>query len=622
MNKTNNNNMPDDLKNIIAQLENSEQQLVALNQQLEASNQQLSATEQQLRAYNQQLVASEITLKREKQFSESLLETANTIIVTLDVDANIRLFNKFAEELTGYKKEEVLEKNWFEVFIPKNDDSVIPKVFSDILMDMPDASSHSNSILIKDGSEKLISWENTIIKNDSGEIKGILSIGNDITERKKAEVALRESEEKFRSLVTSIPDVVWTTDINGNTVYISENIKDVYGFTSEEIYEGGSSLFLDRIHPEDLEGVGNAYKNLFLENIEFNIEYRIQCKDGRWIWLRDRAISTYAKDGIQYADGIFTDITDRKKVEESIKQSASKLRQIIDLVPHFIYVKDEDGKDLIVNKAVADAYGKTVEEITGKHDMNVTSDNENAKKYIKDDLEVINSGKLKFIPEEQITDSKGNIRLLQTTKIPFKTAKNEKRAILGISIDITESKKAEEALSEKTLMLDNILMSSVDMSIATTDLDFRITYFNPIAETFFGYSAQEVIGKTVQEIHVMENVENERLEKAIALVHRNGEYKYFVEQKTKDGIRYLESRVSGIYDSDNIIVGYALFSSNITNRKKAEDDIQKLSTAVHQSPSVIAITNLKGNLEYVNPKFTELTGYTIEEAKGLNPRVL
>jgi len=489
-------------------------------------------------------------------------------------------------------------------------------------MDMPEASSHTNPILIKDGSERLISWKNTIIKNDSGEIKGILSIGNDITKRKKAEAALRESEEKFRTLITNIPDIVWTTDINGNTTYIGENVKEIYGFTREEIYESGSSLFLERIHPEDIEYVNHAYKKLFLENTKFDIEYRIQRKDGHWIWLHDRAIATRLKDGVKYAEGIFSDITNGKKAELALQQSESKLRQIIDLVPHFIYVKDEDGKNIIVNKAVADAYGTTVEEIVGKPDVDKTSDKEGAAKFIKDDLEVINSGKPKFVPEEQIIDSKGNIRLLQTTKIPFKTSKNEKRAILGISIDITESKKAEEALSEKTLILDNLLKSSVDMAIATTDLDFRITYFNPIAETFFGYSAQEVIGKTVQEIHIMENVENERLEKAIALVHRNGEYKYFVEQKTKDGIRYLESRVSGIYDSDNIIVGYALFSSNITKRKKAEDDLQKLSTAVHQSPSVIAITNLKGNLEYVNPKFTELTGYTLDEAKGLNPRVL
>ena len=990
---------PDDLKKIIIQLESSEQQLKALNQQL-------LANEQQLRAANQQLVASEITLKNEKQFSESLLETANTIILTLDVDANITLFNKFAEELTGYTKEEVLGRNWFDLFISKNNGSAVPKVFHDVLKQLPEVSSYTNSILCNDGTERLINWGNTIIRNDNGEIKGILSIGNDITERKRAKESLHESEERFRTLVEQstaaieiydpngkllivndawskfwnlkketisdfniltdpqckrtgltaafkmaqqgisemLPDILYDAEesdfCGGRKLWISSRmypIKDADGkvqniiFTYDDITErkqaeqmvvqkneqfelilqGGNlgwwdwdipsgdeiynenltknlgyelsevkphvSWWEDKIHPDDYSYVSRDLQSIFDRKKEYyENKHRLKTKTGEWKWFIDygkvvewsengkplrmigilqdidkleRSVETlreseetyrnifnnaqvglfrtrikdgkllevnnalakmsgydsreqyikeydpvkeYVDDGTRermikeitsagyvnnfearfynrdgsimwasfsakifpnkgWIEGVLEDVTDRKKSEAALRESEEKYRLITTNTLDTIWTTDLNFNITFVNNAIVNFLGYNPEEFTGlnpsifttdegliilqneaeqlvarykegdaiqnifevqqiKKDgsiidveirANVLLDNkknlvgfqgrsvdisirkkseaalrESEEKYremanmlpqvvyetdINGNLTFINEYALDIFGYSQAEFEKG-VNILQTL-VPEEVdrAKQNFHNVLigideddpeyiamrkdgtifpiliyantiikdnvpvglrGIIVDITERKKAEKALSEKTLMLDNILKSSVDMAIATTDLDFRITYFNPIAETFFGYSSQEVIGKTVHEMHIMENVENERLEKAIASVHRNGEYKYFVEQKTKDGIRYLESRVSGIYDSDNNILGYALFSSNITKRKRAEDEIQKLSTAVHQSPSVIAITNIKGNLEYVNPKFTELTGYTLDEAKGLNPRVL
>ena len=180
------------LKATNQQLSASEQQLRSANQQLRASNQQLTATEQQLRASNKQLTASEKGQKKEKEFSENLLMTANAFILTLELNANITLFNKFAEKLTGYKKEEVLGKNWFDIFIPKSDESLIIDVFSSVLKQMPEFSSYENIILCKSGSERMISWENTVLKDDNKKISGLLSIGIDITERKQAEELLKK----------------------------------------------------------------------------------------------------------------------------------------------------------------------------------------------------------------------------------------------------------------------------------------------------------------------------------------------------------------------------------------------------------------------------------------------
>ena len=122
-------------------------------------------------------------------------------------------------------------------------------------------------------------------------------------------------DDRVQALVANIPDVVWTTDSAGKTTYISPNVERVYGYTPDEIYQAGKELWLERIHPDDVASVREAYESLFGRNEMFDVEYRIQRKDGRWIWLHDRAVATYEKGGMTYTDGVFADITARVQAE-------------------------------------------------------------------------------------------------------------------------------------------------------------------------------------------------------------------------------------------------------------------------------------------------------------------
>ena len=136
-------------------------------------------------------------------------------------------------------------------------------------------------------------------------------------ERGRAELALRASEQRYRMLITNIPDVVWLTDRQGNTVFVSPHVERLGGYTAEEIYRAGPAGWFGRVHPDDLPIVQRHFAALFVApGRTFDLEYRIQHKDGRWIWLRDRAVTTYEEHGTTYAYGIYTDITDRKRAED------------------------------------------------------------------------------------------------------------------------------------------------------------------------------------------------------------------------------------------------------------------------------------------------------------------
>ncbi|HHT9150889.1 MAG TPA: ATP-binding protein [Candidatus Wujingus californicus] len=157
--------------------------------------------------------------------------------------------------------------------------------------------------------------------SESKRLIGSIVIAKDITKQIHENKLLIQSEEKYRLLINNIPDVVWTSDREGNITFISPKVEMIFGYTPKEIYESGNKLWFDRIHHEHKEIVKNAYESLFKFNTKFDVEYKIKRKDGEWIWLHCRAIKTYEKNGIKYADGLFSDITENKYIKDQLAHS-------------------------------------------------------------------------------------------------------------------------------------------------------------------------------------------------------------------------------------------------------------------------------------------------------------
>ena len=144
----------------------------------------------------------------------------------------------------------------------------------------------------------------------------------------------------------------------------------------------------------------------------------------------------------------------RKQAEEALRASEVRLRQIIDLVPHLIFAKDEHGRFILANQALANAYGTAVEELTGTTDADYSASRDEVDHFRRNDRAVIESGQPKFIPEETLIDAQGRRRTLQTTKIPYQTAHSKERAVLGVAVDITDLKQAEDELRKAHDLLE------------------------------------------------------------------------------------------------------------------------------------------------------------------------
>ncbi len=321
------------------------------------------------------------------------------------------------------------------------------------------------------------------------------------------------------------------------------------------------------------------------------------------------------------AKGIIRQIKRREKAETSLDNARSEMSAILATVGEGVAVID--GKSIIhyFNEELLRIFGYTRDKLVGKPIHTLIRQTGTG------------SGSVDILPTEMDQSSLG-LRLemegqrMDGSVFPLeirvdKTVVDEENTFFTAAMrDITDRKRHEKALVEKTAYLDNILRSSIDMAIAATTLDFRITYYNPTAEKIFGYTAEEAIGKTVQEIHTKEKVAADRFDRAIAIVRNEGEYRYSVSQEKEDGTHIIESRVSAITDPNGEAIGYVLMSRDVTERKRTEEELVRLATAIEQAAEVVVITDEKGSIQYVNPAFEKITGYTREEAIGKNPEIL
>jgi len=294
----------------------------------------------------------------------------------------------------------------------------------------------------------------------------------DITERKRAEEALRESKEKYRSLIANIPDVIWSTDIEGNTSFISSNVEKVYGFKPEEIYESGEKLWFGRIHPDDVERVKGEFRGLFEDkDSQLDVEYRIKRKDGEWIWLRDRSTGTYEKHGNKFADGIFTDITERKKAERELEIQKIYMKELFESAPEAIAILDNNDRIQKINRYFTNLFGYSSSEAIGCKINDLVLPADLKAEGMKATADVAAGERIFLETVRQNKDGQSiNVSILGH---PI-TIEGDQRGVYGIYRDITERKRTEVALKKRKEELERFNTLAVGRELKMVELKKEI----------------------------------------------------------------------------------------------------------------------------------------------------
>ena len=261
----------------------------------------------------------EQALKESERRFRDMLETVHLIAIILDEQGNLTFCNEFFLQLTDWRQAEILGRSWCDLFVPAEQYQrglFISQLAGDLI-----PSHHENEIITRHGVRRLISWNNTILFDRIGKAIGTASIGQDITEPRQVEEALRRSEEKFRQIAENVREVVWMMNAAGDEiVYVNPAYELIWGRTCESLYQNPMS-WLDAILAEDREGANSLFEKQ-MRGDQTESEYRIRRPDGIERWISDRAFPIRDRAGqLIRVVGIAQDVTERKQAERSIQKA-------------------------------------------------------------------------------------------------------------------------------------------------------------------------------------------------------------------------------------------------------------------------------------------------------------
>ena len=394
-------------------------------------------------------------LKKAHKQLKTLFEGIDEVLFSVDmVSSGLLQMSAACEKVYGYTAEDFLaDGELWEKIIHPDDKHIARQNLEDLYKGKQVLNQYR--IIHKD---KSLRWlENKIIPtfDETGRLIRMDGVSIDISDRKQAQKEIEESVSLLEATLESTADGILVADFNGKIVRFNNKFSELWKIPREVLdgrdVEKSIAFVLDQlVNPgEFVSRIKELYSKK--EEVSFDILY---FKDGR-------IFEQYSQPQLINGKCVgrvwsFRDITERERSQVALKQSEKRLRQIIDLVPHFIFAKDYKGNFILANEAVAKAYGCSVENIIGKSDADFNPNKSEIEHFLREDLAVINSGNAKNI-EETITDSAGNIRILSTTKIPYTSLEADTPAVLGVCVDISERKKGEETLlrSEADLELKN-----------------------------------------------------------------------------------------------------------------------------------------------------------------------
>lgn len=297
-----------------------------------------------------------------------LVENANSIILKWDRDGRVTYFNEFAESFFGYSNSEIVGQGLIGTIVPDTESGGrnLVDMIRTICNHPAEFINNENENIRKNGERVWISWNNHPLTGPDGTIVGVLSVGQDITERKKIEGKLQKSEQRFRSFVENVNDVLFALTPSGVFTYVSPQWKEVFGY---ELGETLGHLFVPFVHPDDVPSCFTFLKKVFeTGKKQSGVEYRVLCKNGTYLWYKANAsLILDPVSGAPTLVGIGRDITERKQAEKTLRQSEEKFSAAFRSSPDAVTLSRlSDGSYLEVNEGFTAITGYTPEEALGK----------------------------------------------------------------------------------------------------------------------------------------------------------------------------------------------------------------------------------------------------------------
>jgi PAS domain S-box-containing protein len=549
-----------------------------------------------------------------KALLASIVESSDDAIIGKALDGTILSWNKGAEILYGYSAEEVIGRP-IAFLAPADRSDEIPNILERIRRGEK-ISHFETARLRKDGTPVAVAVTVSPIISAGGEVTGAATIAHDISERKRAEEELRNREAELRDALRAAQMGVWNWTVETDAVTWDEALYRITG-RDPNSPAPNSKEEAEVFTPESLERLNAAVEKTRATGSPYELGVEIVLPDGSKKWLIARGEPRRDAEGrITWLRGTLQDITERVRSQE-VK---ALLASIVESSDDAIIGKALDGTILSWNKGAEILYGYSAQEVIGRPVAFLAPADRSDE--IQNILERIRSGEKISHFETVRLRKDGNPIDVAVTVSPIISVSGEVTGAATIAHDISERKRAEAELMFKTALLEAESETTID-GILVVDEAGKIVSYNRQFALIFGVP-EGLKGQNDRPVleHVLPQfADSARFRERVDYLYEHREVKSRDEIVLVDG-RTLDRYSAPLVDSRGVYRARVWYFRDITERKRAEERLRKLSRAVEQSPAAVVITDVQGAIEYVNPKFTQITGYSAAEVKGQNPRIL
>ena len=521
-------------------------------------------------------------------------------VIEWDLDFRVVVWNPAAERIFGYTRDEAIGKHAADLIVPEAALPHVDRIWQ-ALISQKGGKRSTNENITKDGRTILCEWYNTTLVDNAGKVIGVISMVQDITEKKLAERNLKTSHQRLTTLINNLQDAIIVEDEHHQILFANKAFFELFQIrvSPEEIIGQRCCKGIDeiaRLLPEP-EGFKQRIREINEQREPVSNEL-LYLKNGR-ILERDY-MPILVDDNFQGQLWRYRDITERKLAEERLRVHAAALES----AANSIMLTDRDGTILWVNQAFTEITGYTAEEAIGR-EPNLLKSGEHPDEFYQALWDTIKSGHV-WRGEIINKHKDGHLYYIDATITPVKDETGEITHYVGISQDITDRKQTEAYLADTLKRLQNILDSASEVAIISTDPEGMITVFNTGAERTFGYSAVEVVGKKsvvdlfdpmeirsrVEELSAKYKTPFENIHALTAVPLREGHDKHRWTCLTRQSERrILEVVTTPQIDARGELTGFLLICVDITEKKNAEDRLARSLIELKKAKTSLEISN-------------------------------
>ncbi|HSL30572.1 MAG TPA: PAS domain S-box protein, partial [Anaerolineales bacterium] len=549
----------------------------------------------------------------EKRF-RTWIEHSSDLVTVLDVNGTIHYQSPSSKHLLGYEPEELVNTGALDLLHPDDREMIIARFFE--TMQGVEASSLAECrVRHRDGTWRFLEAVGRTFVDEHGEMVALIN-SRDVTERKKAEAEVAAIQKRFQSLIENAPDGIALLGLHGKLRQVTPSTYQILGYTREES-EGQDPGVLT--HPADLPAVLEQLNEVLQDSGKVaRIQYRFKHKDGSWRWLDSTISNLIAEPSVQAIVFNYRDITERRELEEQLRQSEATLRSFYESAPNLMGITELVGDDDILhvydNPATCRFFGVAKDSTNGKLSSELGVPPAVLQEWIRHYRESERLGMP--VHFEYLHEDGRQTRWLSVTAAVIPNTASARTRFCYVAEEVTERKQAEEKI-----VLQANLLAAVGSAAIATDLQGHVIYWNAAAEKLYGWTASEAIGKLITELTPSEQSQvqaQEIMQHMLAGHAWSGEFT--VKRKDESRFPAFVSN-SPFLDSTGKLIGFIGVSNDISELKNAEAALraseQRYRDLAENFPNgVVSVYNREFQMVFDAGLELKASGYRAEDFIG------